>query len=104
MNENKDRAQILEAGLRGEEVLLNGIIVPGELDALLKMTSIMLAADRELDLVIERGAKGDELFNHLRELVRVKGFIREDQPGTRTIRITDYELLDLNSDARRGEK
>jgi hypothetical protein len=98
---NKSKKQILEAGLRGEEVLLKGIVIPGELDALFKMTSILLATDQELDFVIERNAKGDELFDHLRELVRVKGFIREDQPGKRMIRITDYKVLDQDYEIRR---
>jgi hypothetical protein len=97
---NKNRKQILEAGLRGEEVLLKGIIIPDEFDALFKMTSILLSTDQELDFMIERNAKGDELFDHLRELVRVKGFIREDQPGKRMIRITDYNVLDLNAEIR----
>ena len=92
MNENRN--QILEAGLRGEELLLKGIVVPGDTDKRLAMVSIVLSTDQELDFMIERDAKGDELFDHLRELVRGKGFIREDGKGRRMIRITDYEVLE----------
>lgn len=89
---NDNRKQILEAGLRGEEVLLKGIIVPDEFDALFKMTSISLSTDQELVFVVERNTKGDALFDHIRDPVRVKGFIQEDEKGRRTIRITDYEI------------
>ena len=92
MSDNKN--QILEVGLRGEEVLLKGIVVPGDTDERLTMVSIVLSTDQELDFMIERDTKGDELFDHLRELVRGKGFIREDEKGRRTIRITDYEILE----------
>ncbi len=95
-----NRKQILEAGLRGEEVFLKGIVVPGDTDERLTMVSIVLSTDQELDFVIERNAKGDELFDHLRELVRVKGFIREDQPEKRMIRITAYKVLDRNAEIR----
>jgi hypothetical protein len=91
---------ILEKGFRGEEVSMKGIIVPGELDALFKMTSILLSTDHELDFVIERDAMGDELFDHLRQSVTVKGFIREDQPGKRMIRITDYRIFNQNAEIR----
>ena len=75
-----------------EEVLVKGIVIRGDTDDRLTMVAIVLSTDQELDFVIERNAKGDELFDHLRELVRVKGFIREDEKG-RTIRITDYTIL-----------
>ena len=58
------------------------------------MVSIVLSTDQELDFVIERNANGDELSGHLRGLVRVKGFIREDEKERRTIRITDFEILE----------
>jgi hypothetical protein len=90
----ENRNQILETGSRGEEVLLRGIIVPGELNALFDMTSILLSTDQELDFTIERDTKGDELMDHLRKSVLVKGFIREDEKGKRTIRISDYEVLE----------
>ena len=92
MNEN--RKQILEAGLKGDEILLKGIIVPDEYDAHFKMASIQLSTDQELVFAIERNTKGDELFDHIREPIRVKGFIQEDEKGRRTIRITDYEILE----------
>ena len=95
-----NRNQILEAGLRGEEVLLKGIVIPGDPDERLTMVSIVLSTDQELDFMIERDTKGDELFDHLRELVRGKGFIREDQPGKRMIRITDYKVLDQDYEIR----
>ncbi|MBI9076004.1 MAG: hypothetical protein JEZ02_11375 [Desulfatibacillum sp.] len=91
------RQQILEAGSRGAEVSLKGIVVSDELDALFNTISILLSTNEELDLSIERDAKGDELFNHIRALVAVKGFIREDQPGKWMIRITDYEVLVRNA-------
>lgn len=84
--------QILEAGSRGEKVSLKGIIVPGDPDERLNTAAIVLSTDMELDFVIERNAKGDELFDHLRDTVRVRGFIREDEQG-RSIRITDFEIL-----------
>ena len=90
----KNRNQILEAGSRGEEVMLSGIIVSGEYDALFNMTSILLSTDQELDFEVERNARGDELFDHLRELVRARGFIRDDEKGRKTIRITNYEILE----------
>lgn len=90
---NNKRNQLLEAGFRGEELSLKGIIVPGELDALFDMTSVQFSSDLELDFIVERDAKGDELMDHLRKLIRVKGFIREDEKGRKTIRITDYKIL-----------
>lgn len=103
MHENKK--QILEKGFRGEEVSFKGIIVPDELDALFKMTSIILSTDQELDFVVERNAIGDELFDHVRESVKVKGFIREEKTGKRMIRITDYRILNHNQNAEiRTEK
>jgi len=101
---NKNRHQILETGLRGEEVFLKGIIVPGDTDEHLVMVSVVFSSDQELDFVIERDAKGDELFDHLRESVRVKGFIREDQPGKKTIRITDYEVFEKEERAMKAAK
>jgi len=92
VSDNKN--QILEAGLRGEEVGLKGVVIPGDPDKRLNMVSVVLSTDQELDFTIERNPKGDELFNHLRELVRAKGFIREDGKGRRMIRITDYEILE----------
>lgn len=99
MNENTN--QILGPELREEEVLVKGIIVPGDFDARLRVTSLLLSTDHELDLLIERNAKRDELMGHLRELVLVRGFIREDQPGKRTIRISDYQLPDQGAESRR---
>jgi hypothetical protein len=98
MNENRNTIleaglRGLQAGLRGEEVLLQGIVIPGDRDDCMNMVAIALSTDQELDFVIDRNAKGDELSVHLRKLVRVKGFIREDEKGRRTIRITDYEIL-----------
>lgn len=89
---NKNRDQILEAGLRGEEVTLTGIVVPGELDANFKMISVLFSSDQELDFLVEPDARGNELFGHLRKPLRVKGLIREDEKGRRTIRISSYEL------------
>jgi hypothetical protein len=77
-----------------EELSLKGIVIPGDTDERLSMASIVLSTDQELDFVIERNAKGDELFDHLRELVRVKGFIGDGKKGKKTIRITDYEILE----------
>ena len=91
---NEKNKQILEAGLRGEEVSLKGVIVQGDRDERLNMDSVILSTDVELDLVIERDVKGDELFDHLRKLVRVNGFLGEDKNGRRTIRIANYEILD----------
>lgn len=87
-----DKQQILEAGLRGEQVLLSGIVIPGEMDERSVPLSLVLSTNKELDLMIERDAKGDELMDHLRELIRVKGFIRVDHSGKLIIRITDYEI------------
>lgn len=92
----KTTKQILAAALRGEEVTLTGIIVSGELDANFKMISVLFSSDRELDLLVERNERGDELFSHLRAMVRVKGLIREDDKGRRTIRVTDYKLLETD--------
>ena len=94
-----NRNQILEVGLRGGEVLLKGIVVPGDTDERLTMVSIVLSTDQELDFMIERDTKGDELFDHLRELVRVKGFIRKNGKGIRTVLINDYEIMEI-----KGEK
>ena len=102
MSDNKN--QILEAGLRGEEVLLKGIVVPGDTNERLTMVSIVLSTDQELDFMIERDTKGDELFDHLRELVRGKGFIREDEKGRRMIRITDYEILEKEERGMKSAK
>jgi hypothetical protein len=102
VGDNKN--QILEAGLRGEEVLLKGVVIPGDTDVRLTMISIVLSTDQELDFMIERDAKGDELFDHLRELVRGKGFIREDEKGRRMIRITDYEVLEKEEKGMKATK
>jgi hypothetical protein len=90
---NKNRNQILEAGSKGEEVSIEGIVVPYELDARFKATSLLLSTNMELDLVIEHNAGETPLFEHLREPVRVKGFIREGKPGQWLIRVTDYKPL-----------
>lgn len=79
--------------MKGAEVSFRGIIVPDELDALFRTSSILLSTDQEVDLAIERNATGDELFDHLRELVRVQGFIRQNKAGKWMIRITDYKIL-----------
>lgn len=79
--------------MRGEEMSFWGIIVPDKLDALFRTSSILLSTDQEVDFAIERNAKGDELFNHLREPVRVQGFIRKTQAGKWMIRITAYRIL-----------
>ncbi|MBI5845113.1 MAG: hypothetical protein HZB23_10645 [Deltaproteobacteria bacterium] len=100
MNQNIN--QILEAGLRGEEVFLNGVVVPGELDALFRITSLLLSSDQELDFEIEHDAKGDELFGHLRALLAVKGFLRKPKSGRWMIRITDYRVLVENNETGRG--
>lgn len=100
MDPNTNR--ILEAGLRGEEVLLNGVVVPGDLDAFFKVTSLLLSSDQELDFAIEHDAKGDELFGHLRDLLMVKGFLRKNKPGRWTIRITGYRVLVENNETGRG--
>jgi hypothetical protein len=91
---SETRNQILERGLGGEEVVLKGIIVAGDHDERWTLASIVLSTDQELDLLIERDAKGDELICHLRELVIVQGFIREAQTGRKAIRITDYKILE----------
>jgi len=83
---------------------LQGIVVPGDPDERLTMVSIVLSTDQELDFVIERNAKGDELMDHLRESVRVKGFIREDEKGRRTIRITAYEIPEREEEAMKATK
>ena len=94
---NENRKQILEAGLRGEEISVKGIVIPGEADKHLKMVSIVLSTDQEVDFIIERDAKGYELFKHLRDSVKVKGFIQEDKPGKWIIKITDYQVLNQNA-------
>ncbi len=99
MNENRN--QILKIGSMGEEILVKGIVLPNELNAHFKAISVLLSTDQELDFVIERDAKGDELFNHIRELIRVRGYIREDQPGKWMIRITDYKVLEQNPEIAR---
>lgn len=91
---NENKKLILDAAKRGEEVSLKGIIVPDGFDANFKTTSILFSSDVELVFLVERDAKGDELFDHLRKSVRVRGFIREDKKGKRTIRITDFEVLE----------
>ena len=90
---DSDKHKILEAGLRGKELLLKGVIIPGDKDEHSVMVSIVLSTDEELDFVIERDATGDKLFDHLRKWVEVKGFIQELETGIRTIRITDYRVL-----------
>jgi hypothetical protein len=90
---NKNRNLILEEGSRGEEVSIEGIVVPYELDARFKTTSLLLSTNMELDFVIEHNAVETRLFGHLREPVRVKGFIREGKPGQWLIRVTDYNSL-----------
>lgn len=90
----KNKNQLLEAGLMGEEITLKGIIVPDEHNGSYNTTSILFSTDQELIFTVEHNAKGDELFDHLRDCVRVKGFIRDNKKGTRTIRITDYEILE----------
>lgn len=102
MNETENR--ILQPGLREEEVSLKGIVLSGELDAYFETTSLVLRSGRELNFVIERDVKGDELFEHLWDLVRVKCFIREDRAGKRTIRINDYQVLCGNTGKRRKAK
>jgi len=89
---HKKSNQLLEAGFRGEEITLTGIIVPGELDANFRMISVLFSSDQELDFLVEPDAPGNELFGHLREPLTVKGLIREDEKGRRTIRISSYEL------------
>lgn len=73
---------------------LRGIIVAGDADERLAMISIVLSTDHELDFAIERNAKGDELFEHLRDSVWVKGFIGDHKKGKKSIRITDYEIME----------
>ncbi len=92
---NNDKHKILEAGLRGKELLLKGVIIPGDRDEHSAMASIVLSTDKELDFVIERDAMGDKLFDHIRKRVEVKGFIRAAKTGIRTIRITDYRVLEV---------
>jgi hypothetical protein len=75
--------------------MLKGIIVAGEMDERKSIVSAVLATDQEQDFLIERDAKGDELFDHLREPVQVKGVIGEDGKGRRTIKIIEYQLLDF---------
>jgi len=68
------------------------------------MISILMSTDQELDFLVEKNDLGDELFNHLRELVRVKGFIGEDAKGRRNIRISNYQLLETEERGMKSNK
>ncbi len=57
---NNDKHKILEAGLRGKELLLKGVIIPGDKDEHSAMASIVLSTDKELDFVIERDPENIE--------------------------------------------
>ena len=76
------------------KVSLKGIIVPAEMNGDYNVTNIMISTDNEEDYVIESDAKGEELFKHLREAVRVTGVIRGKMNGVDVIAVEDYEILD----------
>ncbi len=82
------------ASVRGSGISVKGIILPAELDWNFNTTSIMVSTDQEEEYLLARGAKERELFDHIRESVRVTGTVMDKGEGQKIIDVTDYEVID----------
>ena len=74
-------------------VTISGIVAPAIWDEDFNIVAISLAAFNEKEYLIEDDAKGEELFDQLRNLVKITGIIKGEQGGDRIIEVKNYEVL-----------
>lgn len=74
-------------------VTISGIVAPAIWDKDFNIVAISLAAFNEKEYLIEDDAKGEELFDQLRNLVKITGIIKGEQGGDRVIEVKNYEVL-----------
>jgi len=74
--------------------VVKGIIIPAEVDEDFNAVSIMISTDQEEDILIADDAIGEELFEHMRETIKITGILRMTEEGDKIIAVTKYEILD----------
>jgi hypothetical protein len=92
--ERADDMGSASAGSESMEISLKGIIISAELDEDFNAVSIMISTDKEEEFLIASDDRGNDLFNHIRDTVRITGMIWQDSDGKKIIKVRDYEILD----------
>jgi hypothetical protein len=73
-----------------EKTTIQGIVTPETWDEDFNVSTVKISSADEMDYVVARNRKGEELRKHLRESLRVSGTIRKNKDGTRIIIVNDF--------------
>ena len=78
-------------------VTMTGILTPLRWSSDGKTTAVALATAAERDFEIASESLTVEVFSHLRELVRIRGVVRDKAPGRPTLAVEAIEVLERPS-------
>ena len=77
----------------GQKIVITGIVMPNNWDESGRIIEIALYTDAEEVYVVERNSLTGELMNFLHRCVEIKGKMREQPDGNKSIAAQNYNLL-----------
>lgn len=61
-----------------------------------EVIAVAITTADEEEYVVENGPQGHRLAGHVNDLVEASGVVRTDRHGRKNIRVTGFEVLDLD--------
>ena len=73
---------------------IRGLIIPVDWDNRGNVISTIVSTHFEEEYLIDQNPRADELLAYVRQRVKVRGYVRQDENGRKIITVEGYEVLE----------